>query len=220
MQLPAPLDLLPPLLEGLRITLRLTIGGAAVGVLCALVAGTGRLSPNPAWRWLCAGYVELFRGTSVLVQLFWLYFALPQLGLQMSAEAAGVLALGLNAGAYGAEIVRGSIQSVPRGQIDAGVALGFSARQIRWRIVFPQAARSMLPPAGNLLIELLKGSALASMITLGDLTFQAQVLRSATLRTPEIFGLVLLLYFALAQLIAYGVRRLERELAPGPGSAP
>src|SRR5690606_226383 len=213
--LPAPLDLLPPLLDGLRVTLRLTLGGALVAVVCALLAGTGRLSPVLPVRWLCTIYVEVFRGTSVLVQLFWFYFALPRLGVEISAMTAGILALGLNAGSYGAEVVRGAIQSVPRGQLDAGRALGFTARQIRWRIVLPQAALLMLPPAGNLLIELLKNSALASMITLTDLTFQGQVLRASTLRTLEIFGLVLVLYFALAQLIIFGMRRLERALSAG-----
>lgn len=215
MELPAPLDLLPPLLEGLRVTIRLTLGGASIAVVCALAAGFGRMSSVFALRWLATGYVELFRGTSVLVQMFWFYFALPRLGLQMSAMTAGVLALGLNAGSYGAEVVRGALQSVPRHQIDAGVALGYSPRQIRWRILFPQAAQLMLPPAGNLLIELLKNSALASTITLSDLTFQGQILRSSTLRTAEIFALVLLLYFLLAQGIAYGVRQLERSLAEG-----
>jgi polar amino acid transport system permease protein len=213
--LPAPLDLLPPLVEGLRVTLRLTLGGAALGVFAAVLAGTGRTSRHAAVRAACAAYVELFRGTSVLVQLFWLYFALPRFGVRMSALGAGVLALGLNAGSYGAEIVRGALAAVPRGQREAAAALGFGERQTRWRIVFPQAARAMLPPAGNLLIELLKNSALASMITLGDLTFQAQVLRASTLRTVEIFGLVLLLYFGLAQLASRGVRHLERAMDEG-----
>src|SRR5690606_20190275 len=154
----------------------------------------------------------IFRGTSVLVQLFWVYFALPHFGVNVSALAAGVLALGLNAGAYGAEVVRGAVLAVPRGQLDAARALGFSPWQTRWRIVFPQAARAMLPPAGNLAIELLKSSSLASMITLSELTFQGQVLRASTLRTAEIFGLILLLYFGVSQLISYGVRRLERSL--------
>lgn len=212
MELPAPLDLLPPLLDGLRVTLRLTLGGALAGVALALLAGFGRLSSRWLVRWLATAYVELFRGTSVLVQLFWIYFALPRFGVHLSALAAGILALGLNAGAYGAEVVRGAVLSVPRGQLDAAIALGFSPRQTRWRIVFPQAARSMLPPAGNLAIELLKSSALASMITLSELTFQGQILRASTMRTLEIFGMVLLLYFGVAQLIGYGVRRLERAL--------
>jgi polar amino acid transport system permease protein len=217
LELPAAFDLLPPLIEGLRVTLRLTLCGALVGLFAAVLAGMGRSSKHVAIRGMSTAYVELFRGTSVLVQLFWFYFALPRLGVEMSAFSAGVLALGLNAGSYGAEVVRGAINAVPRGQLEAGTALGFSERQIRYRIVFPQAARAMLPPGGNLLIELLKNSSLASMITLSDLTFQAQVLRASTLRTFEIFGLVLLLYFGVAQLISYGVRRLERALEAGEG---
>lgn len=213
MSLPAPLDLLPPLLDGLRVTIRLTLGGAVVGIACAVLAGVGKRSPLVPWRWLCAIYVEVFRGTSALVQLFWFYFALPRFGIELSALTAGILVLGLNAGAYGAEVVRAAIAGVPAGQREAAMALGFSPRQIRWRIVFPQAALAMLPPAGNLLIELLKNSALASMITLSELTFQGQILRANTLRTVEIFSLILILYFVLAQIMSYGVRRLERALA-------
>lgn len=213
MDLPAPFDLLPGLLEGLRVTVRLTLGGALVGIACAIVAGLGKRSSLSPWRWLCVAYVEVFRGTSALVQLFWFYFALPSFGIELSALTAGIAVLGLNSGAYGAEVVRGAIAGVPPGQREAGLALGFSERQIRWRIVFPQAAVLMLPPAGNLLIELLKNSALASMITLGELTFQGQILRASTLRTVEIFALILVLYFLLAQIIGYGVRRLERALA-------
>jgi polar amino acid transport system permease protein len=217
MELPAPLDLLPQLLEGLRVTLRLTLGAALVAVPCAIAAGFGRTSSFAGWRWSSLAYIQLFRGTSVLVQLFWCFFALPRLGIKMTAETAGVLALGLNAGAYGAEVVRGALLGVPKRQLEAASALGYSARQIRWRIVFPQAAPAMLPPAGNLMIELLKNSALGSLITLSDLTYQGQVLRASTLRTAEIFGLILVLYFVLAQLIAYGVRRLERSLEIGQG---
>src|SRR5690606_36179784 len=118
--------------------------------------GLGRLSKVAPVRWLATAYVEKFRGTSALVQLFWVYFALPRFGVEVSATLAGVLVLGLNGGAYGAEVVRSAIQAVPPGQREAARALGFSARQIRWRLVLPQAVGPMLPPAGNLVIELLK----------------------------------------------------------------
>lgn len=214
---PHPFDLLPFLLEGLRVTCRLTVGAALLGTACAVVAGFGKMSRVRAWRWLCAAYVETFRGTSALIQLFWIYFALPRLGIQMTALTAGIVALGLNAGAYGAEVVRGALVAVPKGQLEAARALSFSERQIRWRIVFPQAVPLMLPPAGNLLIELLKNTALVSLITLSELTFQAQILRAATLRTAEIFGVVLVLYFLLARILAFGVGRLERAMAVGQG---
>lgn len=209
------MDLLPVLLSGLVLTLQLTAGAAALAVPAALLAGLGRLSPLPPLRWACAAYCEVFRGTSALVQLFWVYFALPLLGLELPALAAGIVVLGLNAGAYGSEIVRGAVQAVPRGQREAAAALGFSPRQAMRRIVLPQALLAMIPPAGNVLVELLKNTALASLITLHELTFKAQLLRGASLRTAEIFGLVLLIYFLVAQALLLGVRRLERRLARG-----
>ena len=209
------LDLLPVLLTGLVLTLQLTAGAAALAVPAALLAGLGRLSRLAPLRWACATYCEVFRGTSALVQLFWVYFALPLLGVELPALASGILVLGLNAGAYGSEVVRGAIQAVPRGQVEAATALGFSPRQALRRIVLPQALLAMIPPAGNLLVELLKNTALASLITLHELTFKAQLLRGASLRTAEIFGLVLLIYFLVAQALLFGVRRLERRLARG-----
>lgn len=210
-----------PLLEGLRITLRLTVGGALAGTLCSVIAGLGRQSKLKPWRWFCTLYVEIFRGTSALVQLFWFYFGLPFLGIKLSASTAGILVLGLNMGAYGAEVVRSAVLAVPTGQHEAAAALGFSSRQTLRRIVLPQAFVLMLPPYGNLLIELLKNSALASMITLSELTFSAQVLRSDTLQTIPLFTMVLLLYFLIAQVIAGGVRSLERKLSQSHvGSSP
>jgi polar amino acid transport system permease protein len=137
------------------------------------------------------------------------------LGIRFEAMAAGILVLGLNTGAYGAEIVRGAIQAVPREQHEAAAALGFTKWQAMRRIILPQAILPMLPPFGNLWIELLKGTSLASMITLSELTFRAQTLRVATLRTGEIFGLVLILYFLVSMMISFGVRRLERRLSIG-----
>jgi len=213
--LPAPLDLLPPLLDGLGITLALAAGGAGVALVAAVVAGLGRLSRSVWLRAMATSYVEIFRGTSALVQLFWFYFALPLFGIDLGAMTAGILVLGLNAGSYGAEVVRGAVEAVPRGQREVALALGFSHRQTLWRIIFPQAALAMLPPAGNLAIELIKNTSLASMITLSELTFQGQLLRSANLRTGEIFGLILVLYFLLARGVSFAVGRLEGRLARG-----
>jgi polar amino acid transport system permease protein len=211
----APFDLLPALLQGLWITLLITAGGAMVAVVAALAAGLARLSRH-AWVSIPAlVYIDLFRGTSALVQLFWAYFALPLLGIELDAMTVGITVLGLNIGAYGAEVVRGAIQAVPAEQHEAAIALNFTERQALRRIIFPQALLAMLPPFGNLLIELLKSTALVSLITLSDLTFQGQLLRTATLRSSEIFTLVLILYFLTAQIISYAVRWLERRLAMG-----
>jgi polar amino acid transport system permease protein len=133
----------------------------------------------------------------------------------MDAMTAGILVLGLNTGAYGAEVVRGAIHAVPMGQKEAAVALNFSPFQRMRRVIVPQALVAMIPPAGNLLIELLKNTALVSLITLSELTFAAQTLRADTLRTTEIFGLVLLLYFAVALFLTFCMRQLERYLGHG-----
>lgn len=226
--LPAPLDLVPTLLEGLGVTLTLLVGGAAVALVAAVAAGLGRslrtvewLGRPPwaaragrsAWYGLSTAYVEVFRGTSALVQLFWFYFALPRLGIHLSALGAGILVLGLNSGAYGAEVVRGAVQAVPEGQRRAARALGLTEGQILRRIVLPQAAERMVPPAGNLLVELLKNTALASTIALTELTFRAQALRSETLRTVEIFTVTLVVYFLIARLIGFGMNRLESRVS-------
>lgn len=210
-----PLDLLPALLKGLWVTLQITAGGALVALLAAFTAGLARLSRRAWLRWAALLYIDLFRGTSALVQLFWGYFALPAFGINLDAMTVAIAVLGLNIGAYGAEVVRGALQAVPREQREAATALNFSQRQALWRVILPQAVALMLPPAGNLSIELLKSTALVSLITLGDLTFQAQLLRTSTLRSAEIFGLVLLLYFVVAQLLACFFRALERRTAAG-----
>ena len=216
--MPPPLDLLPSLLTGLLVTLQITAGAAVVALAASFLAGLGRLSERRAVRGISRLYVDVFRGTSALVQLFWAFFALPLLGIRLEAVTAGILVLGLNLGSYGSEIVRSAIRNVSRSQYDAARALNLSRRQTLWRIILPQAALRMIPPFGNLFIELLKGTALVSLISLADLTFQGQTLRTATLRSGEIFALILVLYFLLAQVIARGMRFLESRLAAGRDS--
>lgn len=204
---------LPSLLSGLKITLLLTVGATFVACPAALAAGLARLSSKPFIYAPAACYIEVFRGTSALVQLFWFFYVLPHFGLQLDALTAGILVLGLNIGAYGAEVVRGAVQSVPKEQYEAAMALNFSKKQTLIKIIFPQAFLAILPPAGNLLIELLKSTALVSMITLTELTFKGQMLRSSTLKSTEIFAIILILYFLLALSITFGVRKLERRYA-------
>jgi polar amino acid transport system permease protein len=207
-----PLGMLPFLLDGLWVTLALTLGGTLVAALSAFGAGLARLSRHWPVRALAALYVDLFRGTSALVQLFWVFFVLPLFGLELAPMTTGILVLGLNIGAYGAEVVRGALRTVPVEQTDAAASLGFSETQTLWRVLLPQALPAILPPFGNLLIELLKGTALVSLITLADLTFQGQLLRASTLRSGEVFAWVLVLYFIIAQLLVYGVGWLERRV--------
>lgn len=205
-------DELPQLLLGLEVTIKVTLGGAVLAVVAAFTAALGKMYAPAPLRWLATAYIEVFRGTSALVQLFWLFFVLPHFGITLEPMTVGIMALGLNVGAYGAEVVRGAIGGVARGQWEAATALNMSRSQALRRIILPQALLAMIPPWGNLFIELLKATSLVSLITLADLTFKAQQINQSTLRTTEVFSLVLLMYLALAVLITVGTRALERRL--------
>ncbi|MEF3304363.1 ectoine/hydroxyectoine ABC transporter permease subunit EhuC [Paenibacillus sp. GYB003] len=211
----AAAELLPALWKGAVVTLEVTAMATVLALLLAVAAGLARLSRFRAVRWLTAVYVETFRGTSLLVQLFWLYFAFPLLlDIRMPAMVAAVLALGLNYGAYGSEVVRSSVNAVPKGQTEAAIALNMTRGQRLRRIVGPQALAMALPSFGNLQIELLKGTSLVSLITLGELSYQGMLLRSYDMsRTALIFGLILVVYFVIAQLLALLIRLPERRSA-------
>ncbi|MGM3386856.1 ectoine/hydroxyectoine ABC transporter permease subunit EhuC [Stutzerimonas stutzeri] len=210
-------ELLPLLLQGAWVTVQVTFFGSLLATLAALVGAFARLSPIAPLRWLAITYIELFRGSSLLVQLFWLYFVLPMppFNVEMSAFQVAVIGLGLNIGAYGAEVLRGAIRSVHEGQYEACLALNMTPWQRLRRVILPQALLAAIPPGTNLLIELLKNTSLVSLITLSDLAFRARQLDQATLQTLEIFGLALVIYFVLAQFINFGMRTLERRLARG-----
>src|SRR5690625_1365154 len=205
-----------PLVSGAWVTTQLTVYSTVLGGLVSFIAGVGRLSTHAWIRALSVGFIELFRGTSLLVQLFWLYFALPILGqvigidLRLGPVMAGTLALSLNIGAYGAEVVRGAIQAVPPEQWEAAQALDFSPRQTMWRIAVPQAIPEMMPSFGNLAIQNLKDTALVSLISLGDLTFRAEQLRNYTQDSTTIYTLLLFIYFGMALVLAFFMRLLER----------
>lgn len=197
------------LLSGAIVTIEQTLLAAAVAVLIALVMGLMRLSGNPLVRGTATVYIEIFRGTSLLVQLFWIFYVLPLFGLTLEKFTAGFLAVGMNLGAYGAEVVRGAIQSVPRGQYEAAIALNLSPVQRMRRIILPQAVLIMLPPWGNLFIELLKATALVALISVPDLMFQARQINATTFLSVQAFGTALIIYYLLAR---FGVTPLMRFL--------
>lgn len=210
-------QLLPPLLQGAKVTIWITLLSTFLGGIFAFASGLGKISRFRIIRIVANLYIEIFRGTSLLVQLFWIYFALPVIGLRLSPEVAGVLALALNIGSYGAEVVRGAIQSVDVGQHEAATALNFGPRHTLWHILMPQAVVEMMPSFGNLVIQNLKDSALVSLISLSDLAFKASQLRNLTLETLPILSLTLLIYFILALLLMVFMRWLERRLALASG---
>lgn len=203
------------ILEGAVVTVELTVMGSLLALIMAFVAGLGRLSRFFAVRALATVYIEFFRGTSIFVQLFWVYFVLPVIGISLTPLQAGVLGLGLNVGAYGAEVVRGAILSVGKEQYEACVALNLGRWQTMRHVILPQALLVMLPTFGNNAIELLKATSVVSLISLADMTFQAQVVRSQTGSTLVPFATILILYFAFAVVISWSVRLLERRMARG-----
>lgn len=210
-------DLLPLLLKGALITIEITLCASVLAIVMAFAAALGKLSPFRSLRWLANIYIEVFRGTSLLVQLFWLYFVLPlpPFNIEMSSFVVAVIGLGLHIGAYGAEVMRGALQNVPRGQLEAAIALNIPPLRRFLRIVLPQAVANAIPPATNLLIELLKGTSLVSLITLADLTFRANQLVQLTFLSREVFGITLLIYFVLAQCINFGMRMIARRVGRG-----
>jgi polar amino acid transport system permease protein len=189
--------------------------GSILALIVAFAAGLGRISRFAVVRWLATAYIEFFRGTSIFVQLFFAYFVLPFMGITLTPLQAGVLALGLNVGAYAAEVVRGAILSVGREQYEACVALNLSRWQCMRRVILPQALLVMLPTFGNNAIELLKATSVVSLISLADMTFQANIVRSQTGNTLIPFATILILYFLFALIISFGVRSLERRMARG-----
>lgn len=207
-----------PLLEGAWVTVQLTFYSTILGAVVAFAAGIGKLSRNWLIKGLSVTFIEVFRGTSLLVQLFWLYFALPVFGqligvdLRLPAVLAGTLALSLNIGAYGAEVVRGAIQAVPRSQYEAAQALDFTPRQTLWRIALPQAIPEMMPSFGNLAVQNLKDTALVSLISLGDLAFRAEQIRNFTQDSTTIYTLLLFMYFGMALVLTAIMKLLERSV--------
>ena len=205
------------LLEGAGITVQVTGLAVLLGTALALVGGIVGLS-NRLWvRWVVRIYVELFRGVSAIILLFWVFFALPiMLDVFLSPLHAGVLALGTNMGAYGTELVRGGIRAVPKGQSEAATALNMTSWHRLRYIVLPQAVITMLPPYGSLVIEVLKASSLVSLIALSDLMRQAQTLRvNGSASSPEIFLGVFLLYGVMAAAITLAIRVAERRFGQG-----
>lgn len=205
------MDLLTLLLGGAAVTAKIAAGAAVFALLLAIPLGLGRSSGHAAIRVPCVAYIEFFRGTSLVVQLFWLYFVLPQLGIRMEAMTVAILGIALNYGAYGAEVVRGALQSVPQGQVLAARALGLSPWAVLRHVVAPQAMTIFVRPWGNLMIQLLKATSLVSLITIADLTYRAYQMHQLTMRTVPIFGAVLVIYFVMAQCIALATSLADRH---------
>ncbi len=204
------------LLVGLKGTLVLFAISLAIGLAIGLVVGAARYARHPMLNWPATAYVELFRNTPVLVQLMWFYYAFPILsGVQMSAFAAAALSLSLNTSAFCAEIFRGGIQSIVRGQWEAGRALGMGYVPLMRRIILPQAVKRMIPAFTNRALELAKMTTLASTIAVAELLYQGRLLTSVNYRPIETYTVIALIYVTVLYSATVGVERLERHLRRG-----
>ncbi|WP_312139856.1 cystine ABC transporter permease [Stutzerimonas nitrititolerans] len=206
------LDSLPFLLKGAWWTVVLSLGGMFFGLLLGFGLALLRLYAFWPLQWLARVYVSFFRGTPLLVQLFMIYYGLPQLGIQLDPLPAALIGFSLNMAAYTAEILRAAIASIDRGQWEAAASIGMGRAQTLYRAILPQAARTALPPLSNSFISLVKDTALAATIQVPELFRQAQLI---TARTFEIFTMYLaaaLIYWLLASVLAYFQGRLEHRV--------
>ena len=201
------------LLEGALSTLRLTSLSVLIGLIIGTFVGMGRLSRHKFLNYPATVYVEFIRGTPLLVQLFIIYFGLPQLGVNLPRYPAAIFALGINSGAYVAEIVRAGIQSVPRGQYEAARSLGMTHGQAMRYIILPQAFRNILPALGNEFIAMTKDSSLASVIGVTELMRTGQIVISRTFQSFSIYGGVAIIYFAMTFTMSRVVRWIEKKVA-------
>ncbi len=205
-------DFLPFLLAGIPVTLELTLLAMTLALPVSVILALGRNSRIGALRWAAGFVIELFRGSSALVQLFWAFYVLPMFGIHLPPMAAGILVLGLNEGSYFSEVVRSGLNAVPPGQREAAITLHLPLRYRFFRVILPQALPIMIPPFGNALVTMLKFTALVSLVTIQELSFRASMVRTATGDSATVYTFTLLTYFALALILGGGVKLLERAV--------
>ncbi|NYT85198.1 amino acid ABC transporter permease [Pollutimonas harenae] len=204
------------LLSGATVTVEVTICALLLSCLLGLLIGIGRLNPQRRMVYgISSVYLSCFRGTPLLVQLFIWFFGLPRFGLLLPAFACGVLGLGMYSASYVSEIVRGAIQSVDKGQMEAARSLGMSGRQAMFKIILPQAFVRMIPPLGNEFISLIKNSALVSLLTIHDLMHEGQKIISVSYRSLEIYLVIAVIYWLMTTFVTMALRSVELRLKAG-----
>lgn len=206
-------SVLPLLLKGAVMTVQLAVLGIILGTSIGLVIALMKIDHRPFLNVIGGLYTWFFRGIPLLVQLIFLYYGLPAIGIVLTPYAAAVIGLSLCGGAYIAEIIRAGIQSIEKGQMEAALSLGMSYSQAMRRVIVPQTYRRLLPPMGNEFITLLKDVALVSVITMVDLLRSAQLLNQTYFRPFELFGAVAILYLILTSIFTIAVGYLEKKLS-------
>lgn len=204
---------IPILLEGCRVTLEISFFALLLGMIFGIVGALCRISTNSVLNSIAFFYVWVIRGTPVMVQLFILYFGLPQLGIKLPSMVAGVLGLAVNTGAYITEIIRAGVQAVDKGQMEAALSVGMNYRQAMVRIIGPQATKICIPPLVNQFIMTLKNSSIASLVTITELFRTGEQIIYTTFRSFEVYTAVAVLYLIMNSVFMVIADRLERKMA-------
>ncbi|MDA3922870.1 MAG: amino acid ABC transporter permease [Salinisphaera sp.] len=203
---------LPYLIKGVPWTLGISFGGLAIGFAIGIAFGLLSINPMRVVRWPARVYIEIFRGTPVLVQVLFIFYGLPQLlGGPINALTAGIAAIALNSGAYISEIVRGAVISIDKGQREAGLSLGLSHSQTFWSVTWPQSLRRMIPPLGNQAIISIKDTSLFSVIGVGELVRQGQIYIATTFSALETYFMVAVLYLIITLSLSIALSAFERS---------
>jgi polar amino acid transport system permease protein len=204
-------EFLPILLQGVWVTITLTLCALAISTALGMVWALMRTSGVRWLEWPAKAFVNTIRGIPIIVQLFYIYFVLPDLGIDLTAFQAGAIGLGIAYSAYMGEVFRSGILAVDHGTVEAAESIGLSHARVLSRVVLPQAVRIVLPPYGNNLIMLLKDSSQASVITVAEISTQSRLIASSTFKNQEVFTMAALLYLALSVPLIILVGRLERR---------
>ena len=213
-------QLIPALNRGLFMSIKLIIPSGLIGLILGIVIGTLRTFGHAAVRKIANAYTNIFRGTPLLVQLFLLYFGLPNLGIYLDAYTAAVIGFILCSAAYHSEYIRGSLLSIKKGQFLAAQSMGFSTFKTMCNIIVPQAVRRALPGCGNEIIYLIKYSSLAYIITCIELTGEGKIIATRTFRFTEVFLVIGFYYLVLVTMASFVLQRIEKKLKiPGFGKA-
>jgi polar amino acid transport system permease protein len=206
----------PMLLQGFEITLILAAAGFLLGFVIGIPVALAETYGSRLVRWLAIGYVELIRGTPMLVQIFLIYYALPQVGIRFDAITAAILGLGINSGAYQAEYFRGSIKSIPSGQMDAALSVGMKLTQAMFSVILPQSLRLVIPAWTNEIVYLVQYSSVAYLVTVVELTAVGGIIGVRTFQYVAIYSIIALIYLATTIAITRATRRIELQYAiPG-----
>ena len=207
------IDSLPLLIQGAGVTLQITIISVGLGLIFGLFIGIAQISQMAIFRIPAKVYVDFLRGTPLLVQIFMIYFALPMLiGTRIDPFVAAIVACSVNSSAYVAEIFRAGIQSIDKGQMEAGRSLGMSKGLTMRKIILPQAVKNILPALGNEAITLLKETSISCYLAITDITYVATMIRSRTF-SPVPLLTIAVIYLAIVMLMTFGLRKLERRLS-------